>query len=131
MLAVWSLWCAVCVDPYPSVVIFVLTFEFIIMYVLVKSRNFDDFSKLLGLDYSSLVAAAEYSIRYHACELHELPHDLLDALHIPDGEDYDEMSVSLMAMPPVLCHRLASTSARGTRRLPWTSRPHQLGGRCS
>ena len=86
MLAVWSLWCAVCVDSYPSVVVFVYSFEFTIAYVLVKSRNFDDFYKLLGIDYAALVAAAEYSIRYHACELHELPHDLLDALHIGVGE---------------------------------------------
>merc|ERR1711991_263911 len=33
MLAIWALWCALCVDPDPAVIVFVITWLYIIVYV--------------------------------------------------------------------------------------------------
>ena len=77
MLCVWSLWAAVCTDPDPYVVLFVITCLLILSYVLLKSRNFDDFSKLIGIDIYKLNKAFKESLEYH---YHDFPNDIISVL---------------------------------------------------
>lgn len=93
MLAVWSLWCSVCVHPYPAVVLFVITCLFLLSYVLEKSRNHDGFSKLIGLDASLLESSCDYSIRCHAPSI---PEELR----------------KIVSMPPLDLSEIPSSSSR-------------------
>ena len=91
MLCVWSLWAAVCADPDPYVVLFVITCLLILSYVLLKSRNFDDFSKLIGIDIYKLNKACKESLEYH---YHELPNDIISVLQS------ESLNKSISIRPP-------------------------------
>jgi len=77
MLCIWALWCAVCEDPDPSVAVFVISGLALTSYLLLKARNFDDFSKLFGLDMLKLNHSCKESLYFH---IHEFPPTVFEAL---------------------------------------------------
>lgn len=70
MLCIWSLWCAVCEGPDPIIAVFVITWLALISYTLLKARNFDEFSKLIGFDRLKLDRSCSEAIKFHIHELH-------------------------------------------------------------